>query len=42
MEREEILKLMKAKDDEVVLGDLNFLAILLAFIVLWIFIYLVF
>ncbi len=42
MKREEISELMKAKDDEVVLGDLNFLAILLTFILLWIFIYLVF
>ena len=42
MKREEISELMKAKDDEVVLSVLKVLAILLAFIVLWIFIYLVF
>ena len=36
MKREEISELMKAKDDEVVLGALNFLAILLTFILLWI------
>ena len=42
MKREEILELMKTKDDEVVLGALNFLAILLTFMLLWIFIYLVF
>ena len=42
MKREEILELMRAKDDEVVLGAFNFLAILLTFMLLWIFIYLVF
>lgn len=42
MKREEISELMKAKDDEVVLGALNFLAILLTFMLLCIFIYLVF
>ena len=36
MKREEISELMKAKDDEVVLGAFNFLAILLTFILLWI------
>ena len=41
MKREEISELMKAKDDEVVLSALKVLAILLAFVVLWVFIYLV-
>lgn len=38
----QVITSAKQEDDKVVLGALNFLAILLAFVVLWIFIYLVF
>ena len=41
-QNQQVITSAKQEDDKVVLSALNFLAILLAFIVLWVFIYLAF